>query len=298
MKSFTKIALGGVAIAGLLGVAGCSSSGSAGETLDNGDAKDVKIAVFNGWDEGIAASELWKAILEDKGYDVELEYADPAPVYQGLSDNDYDLTLDTWLPATHKSYIDKYGDKMIDLGSWNDEAKLTIAVNEDAPIDSLDELAANADAFGNKLVGIEPGAGLTEVTTDKVIPEYGLDGFDYVTSSTPAMLSELKAATGKGDNVAVTLWRPHWAYDAFPIKDLEDPKGALGGAEGIHSFGSNEFEEKFPTLSGWLKDFKMDNEHLYALENVMFNESDSDDYGPAVEKWIADNKDFVDGLTK
>ncbi|MGO2660430.1 glycine betaine ABC transporter substrate-binding protein [Mycetocola reblochoni] len=298
MKSFTKIALSGVAVAGLLGVAGCSSSGSSDETLENGDAKDVTIAVFNGWDEGIAASELWKAVLEGEGYEVELEYADPAPVYQGLSDNDYDLTLDTWLPVTHKSYIDQYGDKITDLGAWNEEAKLTIAVNEDAPIDSLDELADNADLFGNQLVGIEPGAGLTEVTTDKVIPEYGLEDMDYLTSSTPAMLTELKAATDKGDNVAVTLWRPHWAYDAFPIKDLEDPKGALGGAEGIHSFGSNEFEEKYPTLTGWLQNFSMDNEHLYSLENVMFNENDTDDYGPIVEQWIADNQEYVDGLTK
>ncbi|MGO3886993.1 MAG: glycine betaine ABC transporter substrate-binding protein [Mycetocola sp.] len=298
MKSFTKIAVGGIAIAGLLGMAGCASTGSGGDALDNGDAKDVNIAVFNGWDEGIAASELWKAILTEQGYNVELTYADPAPVYAGLSTNDYDLTLDTWLPVTHKSYIDEYGDKMTDLGAWNDEAKLTIAVNEDAPIDSLDELADNADLFGNQLIGIEPGAGLTEVTTNEVIPQYGLEDFNYVTSSTPAMLTELKAATDKGDNVLVTLWRPHWAYDAFPIKDLEDPKGALGGAESIHSYGSGEFEEKYPTLSGWIKNFKMDNEHLYSLENAMFNDAASDDYGPAVEAWIAENQDYVDGLTK
>lgn len=297
MKSFTKIALSGVAVAGLLGMAGCASSG-AGDSLDNGDAADVNIAVFNGWDEGIAASELWKAILTEKGYDVELTYADPAPVYSGLSTNDYDLTLDTWLPTTHKTYIEQYGDDLTALGAWNDEAKLTIAVNEDAPIDSLDELADNADLFGNKLIGIEPGAGLTEITTNAVIPEYGLEGFDYVTSSTPAMLTELKAATDKGDNVLVTLWRPHWAYDAFPIKDLEDPKGALGGAESLNAYGSKEFEEKYPTLSGWLKDFTMDNEHLYSLENAMFNGSDTDDYGPAVEAWIAENQDYVDGLTK
>ena len=72
-------------------------------TLENGDKKDVTIAVFNGWDEGIAASELWKVILDEKGYDVKLQSADVAPVFSGLSTGDYDLTLDTWLPVTHKS---------------------------------------------------------------------------------------------------------------------------------------------------------------------------------------------------
>ncbi|MGR0318618.1 glycine betaine ABC transporter substrate-binding protein [Agromyces sp. ZXT2-3] len=287
------LALGGAAA---LVLSGCAS-GAEAETLDNGDRADLTIAVFNGWDEGIAASELWKAVLEEQGYDVELEYADVAPVYQGLSDDDYDVVLDTWLPITHQDYIDEYGDELVDLGAWNEDAKLTIAVNEDAPVDSLADLAANADAFGNRLVGIEPGSGLNRVTTESVIPTYGLDGMEYLTSSTPAMLAELTAATDAGENIAVTLWRPHWAYDAFPIKDLEDPEGTLGDAEGIHSFGGRSFEENFPTLSGWLKDFRMDTELLSSLENAMFNENDTDDYGPIVEQWIADNQEYVDSLT-
>ncbi|MET4159043.1 glycine betaine ABC transporter substrate-binding protein [Agromyces sp. PvR057] len=282
--------------ASALVLTGCSADGSA-EALENGDRKDVTIAVFNGWDEGVAASELWKAILTEQGYDVTLEYADPAPVYSGLASDDYDVTLDTWLPTTHADYVEEYGDDIVDLGAWNRDAKLTIAVNADAPIDSLDELAANADLFDDRLVGIEPGSGLNRVTTEDVIPAYGLDEMEYLTSSTPAMLSELTAATDKGENIAVTLWSPHWAYDAFPIKNLEDPEGALGGSEGIHSFGSASFEETHPTLAGWLTAFTMDSELLYSLENAMFNENGSDDYAPVVAQWISENQQYVDSLT-
>jgi glycine betaine/proline transport system substrate-binding protein len=296
MKKRTQAGVLALGAASALILSGCAADGSA-EALDNGDREQLTIAVFNGWDEGIAASELWKAVLEEKGYAVELEYADVAPVYSGLSTDDYDVVLDTWLPITHQDYIEEYGDDLVDLGAWNEDAKLTIAVNEDAPIDSLEELAANADAFGNRLIGIEPGSGLNRVTTEQVIPGYGLDGMDYLTSSTPAMLAELTAATEAGENIAVTLWRPHWAYDAFPIKDLEDSAGALGDAEGIHSFGGKSFEENFPTLSGWLKDFSMESELLYSLENAMFNAGDSDDYGPVVEQWISENQEWVDSLT-
>ncbi|GAA1827228.1 glycine betaine ABC transporter substrate-binding protein [Agromyces salentinus] len=292
---------GGLALgaASALLLAGCSAGGAgdAGEALENGDRKDVTIAVFNGWDEGVAASELWKAVLTEQGYDVELEYADPAPVYSGLASEDYDVTLDTWLPITHADYVEEYGEDIVDLGAWNDEAKLTIAVNADAPIDSLDELADNADLFGNRLVGIEPGSGLNRVTSEEVIPGYGLEDLEYLTSSTPAMLSELTAATDAGENIAVTLWSPHWAYDAFPIKDLADPQGALGSAEGIHSYSSASFEETHPTLAGWLQAFTMDSELLYSLENAMFNENDSDDYAPVVEQWISENQEYVDSLT-
>lgn len=279
-------------------LAGCATEADeAPATSDGADQTDLTVAVFNGWDEGIAASELWKAILADEGFDVTLEYADVAVVYTGLTTDDYDVVLDTWLPVTHQDYLEEYGDQLVDLGAWNSDAVLTIAVNEDSPITSLEELADNADAFGNRLIGIEEGSGLNRITSEAVIPGYGLEDIEYITSSTPAMLAELTAATDAGENVAVTLWRPHWAYDAFPIRDLEDPQGLLGESEGIHSIGGASFEENFPTLAGWLRDFEMSSELLYSLENAMFNEYDGDDYGPVVEQWISENQEYVDGLT-
>ncbi|MCR2801968.1 glycine betaine ABC transporter substrate-binding protein [Microbacterium sp. zg-Y818] len=290
------LALTSAAALTLTGCAGGSDEG-AGTEGDAAADRPITIAVFNGWDEGIAASELWKAVLEEQGYEVELEYADPAAVYNGISSGDYDVTLDTWLPLTHADYIEEYGDDMVDLGAWNEDAKLTFAVNEDAPIDSIEQLADNADLFDSTIYGIESGSGLATVTDSAVIPGYGLEAFDHVTSSTPAMLTELDTATRAGEDILVTLWRPHWAYDAFPIKDLEDPKGLLGDAEGIHSYASTTFEEDFPEVFEWLSAFKMDSETLYSLENAMFNENDSDDYEAVVAEWIAANEEWVASLT-
>lgn len=296
-KKLTTLAA--TAAVGLLALTACGGGGdNASKGPDNGDKTDVKIGVFAGWDEGLAVSNLWKEILDSKGYNVTLTSADVAPVFSGVSTGDFDMAMDVWLPDTHASYMKTYGDKIKDLGTWYTDAKLTVAVNKDAPIDSLTELAANADKFGNKIIGIDPGAGLTKAMNEKVIPEYGLDKMKFITSSTPAMLTQLKRATSKGDNIVVTLWRPHWAYDAFPIKDLKDPKGALGKAEEIHSYGKLDFDKDFPKLGSWMKNFKMDNKHLFSLENAMFNESTSKDYGPIVKKWISENQDWVDSLTK
>ena len=108
MRTKKRIITGiAAASAAALALTGCSGD-TAAETLENGDQADVTIAVFNGWDEGIAASELWKAILTEQGYNVELEYADPAPVFSGLSTGDYDVTLDTWLPITHSDFVEEY----------------------------------------------------------------------------------------------------------------------------------------------------------------------------------------------
>lgn len=298
----TKRFIRGAAIAavGALALAGCSAAdgGTDAEGAAGGDQTDLTIGVFNGWPEGEAVSYLWQAILEEEGYDVSLEYADAGPVFAGVAAGDFDVHLDGWLPLTHADYMDEFGAELIDLGSWNDDAVLTIAVNEDAPITSLEDLADNADTFGNRIVGIEPGAGLTAATQNEVMPTYGLEGMELSTSSTPAMLAELSAAIDSGENIAVTLWRPHWAYDEFAIRDLEDPEGTLGGAEGIHSLARAGFDEDFPQLTAWLQAFEMDSELLFSLENAMFNSGASQgDYPEIVADWIAENQEWVDGLT-
>lgn len=284
---------------GALALTACGDDG--GDTAGGGEGGEITIGVFNGWEEGIAASELWAYVLEEEGYEVNLEYADPAPVYSGLSTNDYNVTLDTWLPVTHADYVEEYSEDISNLGSWNEESSLHLVVNEDAPIDSIEELADNADEFNNEIIGIDPGAGITQLTESEVIPTYGLEDMEYTTSGTPAMLQELESATEAGENIVVTLWRPHWAYEAYPVKDLEDPEGALGDAESLNVTASKEWaeDEANAEVVGWLENFEMDSDTLYSLENEMFNENpDTDDYRPVIEEWAADNQEYVDGLTQ
>lgn len=275
---------------------GSGSGDGSGERLENGDLSTVSIGVHSGWDEGIAASALFQAMLEDDGYTVESQEADAGVVFTGLTGGDFDVNFDMWLPTTHADYLEQYGDDLEQLGVWYDDARLTIAVNEDAPITSLDELAEHADEFGNRIVGIESGAGLTRITQDEAVPAYGLEDMELVVSSTPAMLAELKGATDAGENIAVTLWRPHWAYDAYPVRDLEDPEGAMGDAEEIHTVGRTGFSEDYPTLTKLVEAFTLTDEQLFSLENLMFNEDGGSDPVGSAQAWLDENPDFVPDL--
>jgi glycine betaine/proline transport system substrate-binding protein len=111
------------------------------------------------------------------------------------------------------------------------------------------------------------------------------------------MLTELTAATKAGENIVVTLWQPHWAYSALPIKTLEDPKGALAATESLHTFAKADFADDYPQAATWLKGFKMDLDQLQSLEDAMFVKYEGHDYGPVVKKWIAEKQDYVDSLT-
>ncbi len=299
MRKFAPLAV--TAAAGLV-LAGCASSEDADTTTEATGSDEamaggeITFGVFNGWDESVASSLLWEAILEDKGYDVTLEYADPAVTFQALADGDYDLVTDVWLPGTHASYLEEYGDSIEEVGAWFDSAALTVAVNADAPIDSLAELADAADEFDNTIVGIEPGAGLT-AAVEAGISTYGLEDMDFVTSSTPAMLAELDSAMADGENIVVTLWEPHWAYGAYDLKNLEDPEGILGDAESIYTYSRTDFATDFADVNEWMANFTMESDLLYDLENRLNAASGESEYADVVAEFIADNQEWVDSLT-
>ncbi|MGC5614582.1 glycine betaine ABC transporter substrate-binding protein [Georgenia sp. Z1491] len=269
---------------------GASGGGSADA------AEPIVIGIPAGWEEALATGHLWQRILEDQDYEVELEIVDMAVLWTGLAEGQYDLNFDVWLPEANSPHMAEYGDRVEEIGMWYEEAPMTIAVNEDAPITSLAELAENADEFDNRIVGIESGAVLTSLTENEVIPTYGLEDMEYVTSSTTAMLAEVEAATSSGDNIVVTLWRPHWAYDAFPIRDLEDPEGALGVPDDIYVYGHLGFAEEYPEVAEWLSGFYMTSEELHSLENIMFNEMGGESNDDAVDQWLEDNPDYVDAV--
>lgn len=271
------------------------------ETADTGDGEGggtIELSIFQGWEEGIAVSELWAVILEDEGYEVNKTYIDLAPGFSGMVSGDLDFNMNIWQPVTHADYLDEYGDDLEQVGVWNSDAVQVIAVNEDAPVDSLEELSDNADLFNSELVGIEPGAGLTERTQEFVIPDYDLEDWDFSTSSTPAMLQELETATNAGENIAVTLWTPHWAFETYPIKPLEDPQEALGQEENMTTYARAGFSDDHPEVFEWLADFEIDTETLQSLEEPLFIEdADQNEYPEVVREWIEDNQEWVDSLT-
>ena len=132
-------AVAATAVLGLALTACASDSGSGSDDapMNGDDEAAVSIGIPSGWDEGIAVSHLWKAVLEDEGYEVETQTGEIGVVFTGLAGGDFDLLFDAWLPITHEEYVKKYGDDITDLGTWYDDAKLTIAVNEDSPAQSL-----------------------------------------------------------------------------------------------------------------------------------------------------------------
>jgi glycine betaine/proline transport system substrate-binding protein len=108
------------------------------------------------------------------------------------------------------------------------------------------------------------------------------------------MLTELKSATEKKEDIVVTLWRPFWANDAFPVKDLEDPKGAMGEAEGLHFLGTKGFAEEFPEAAELIEKIKLDDAQYGSLEDLVVNEYGEGKEADAVDAWLDEHGDDFD----
>lgn len=245
------------------------------------------------WEEDIAVTNLWHAILEQNGFTVEQQQLDAGLLFEGIANGDLDIFLDAWLPNTHADYWERNSENIADLGVWLEEAPLTWTVPaylED--IDSIEDLQGNAEMFDGRIVGIEPSAGLTRISRDEVIPAYNLgDEYELVESSTPAMLAELDNAISNQEPIVVTLWRPHPAYAQYDLKDLEDPKNALGDPDSIHAIARQDFPEEFPEVAAALENFQFDQEALSELEVAVLEEEGEELQG--ARDWLQENTDYV-----
>lgn len=140
------------------------------------------------------------------------------------------------------------------------------------------------------ITGIDAGAGVMQAA-EKAIAEYGLD-IELVPSSSAAMTAALGAAIEKGEWIVVTGWTPHWKFEAYDLKFLDDPKGVFGDAENIHTLVRKGLKEDHPSAYQVLDNFywtpdDMNQVMMDIAQNGMGEKE-------AAQKWIENNRDKVD----
>ncbi len=147
---------------------------------------------------------------------------------------------------------------------------------------------AVADQFDGKIIGIEPGAGIMLATEDAIV-EYDLD-YELIASSSAGMAAELRSAYNKEEWVVVTGWAPHWKFDRFDLKFLDDPKGVYGEAEDIVTVARLGLAEDQPEAYGIIKRFEWTGSDIAEVMTAIEDGVPEDE---AARAWITANPDKV-----
>ncbi|MFW5836979.1 MAG: glycine betaine ABC transporter substrate-binding protein [Desulfovibrionaceae bacterium] len=254
-----------------------------------GDKRHVRIGYVS-WAEGIAMTHLAKVVLEQEmDYTVSLTMADPAPIFTSLAKGDFDFFLDAWLPLTHKPYMEKYGDTLVDLGYNYKDARIGLVVPAYVEVSSIPQLADQAGKFDNDITGIDSGAGIMKATR-KAIQAYGLD-LTLLTSSGAAMTASLKDAIAAEQPIVVTGWKPHWMFARWRLRFLEDPKTVYGKAENIHTIARPAIARDLPEAADFFERFFFTDQQIGSLMDEVNQAGDPE---TAARSWMKENRELVE----
>jgi glycine betaine/proline transport system substrate-binding protein len=123
----------------------CGSTTNGEQGAETGESNpELTIGQIN-WAENIAVTNMWKAILEEKGYSVELSVLNMGATMKALESGSLDASLEIWLPVQDAVYLEKFNDTVnFSESTWFDQAKVGLVVPtylED--INSVEDLNEN-----------------------------------------------------------------------------------------------------------------------------------------------------------
>lgn len=296
-----RLLLVAVLVVSLLTVlAGCGSGdgGATGEkqTPSNGGLergqKTITIGVTP-WTSTIPPTYIAKNILEKMGYTVKLQEADVGVVFAGLAKGDIDVFMDAWLPDTHKNYMDKYGNAIEDVAVSYPDGELGWVVPAYVEgITSIDDLKGKEAMFGNKIYGIEAGAGIMR-TSEEMLRAYGLD-LTLTSSSEAGMLSQVKRAIDKKEPILFLGWRPHSMFAQWDLKVLDDPQGFMKTQE-VHVLVHKGWNETSPAAYAFFKNWHID---IGDVEQMILDIEDGKKPEDVAQAWIDAHQDVVQSMTQ
>mgnify|MGYP006285176699 CR=1 FL=1 len=230
-----------------------------------------------------------RVLREHAGVEVELVNLDVAPMYRGLAAGEIDIVLAGWQPTAHARYIEPLRDRIVDLGILYDHARMGWVVPDYVPADrvrAIDDLRDPAvrERLRGRIVGIEPGAGMTPLSR-RAMEVYELGGYELQVASGRAMTVQLEQAIDAREWIVVNGWTPHWIWSEWDLRYLEDPRGVFGAHERVHVLARPRFVRDRPEAAAVLARIWFP---LADLQAALARARETS-FAAAAEAYVADN---------
>jgi glycine betaine/proline transport system substrate-binding protein len=214
----------------------CSSAGGllGGSPERPGEGVSVRMARAT-WDTGWFQAEIFKALLEELGYDVRepIETIENLPLYFFTAQGDIDFWANAWFPI-HERYLrySKVSENVVPVGFQVRTGALQGYMVDKATAEELGitnlgdfkdpEIAAAFDHDGDgkaDLIGCNVGWGC-EIIIDHHLDVYGLrDTVSHVQGDYSELINETVARYESGQPVLFYTWTPNWTVSRMVIDE-------------------------------------------------------------------------------
>ena len=182
-----------------------------------------------------ASAREVEAILVEEGQTVERSSAPHEEMFARLGRGEVDILVSAWLPASHGAYLAPFEADVRKLGILY-EPYCFWGVPHYVP----DAISSVADLLGpmalrrmERLIqGINPGAGISRFSK-AIVAAYELEGagYHFETGTEADCFGRYERAVAERRWVVVPLWHPQWLNHRYRIRELEEPRGLLGGRD-------------------------------------------------------------------
>lgn len=261
----------------------------AGVTMMSAHAEEKTITMGTmSWDDLTPIAAVTKKVLEDAGYTVKLtNFAEWGIAYAALSKGDVQL-LTAQVNYVTADHWDKNKTRLEKLSPVSHGVYQAFAVPKYVPINSTEELNANADKFGNKIVGVEAGSGLMREAKE-ALKAYGLKP-RLIEGSTSAMSAAVKSATDRKEWVVATVWEPSEFMKKYDLKFLKDPKGIFAPPQTYYWIATKGFSAKYPIARELIAGVYLPLDDINDLNLAMADGKKLDDL---MKGWFASHTDLM-----
>ncbi|MCF1436894.1 glycine/betaine ABC transporter [Agrobacterium vitis] len=251
------------------------------------EEKTVTIGTMS-WEDLTPITGITKKVLEDSGYTVKVvPFSEWGIAYAALSKGDVQI-LASQTDYVAQDYWNKNKKRLEKISPVSHGLYQAIAVPKYVPIDSVEQLNENADKFGGKIIGIEPGSGLMKDAANAV-KDYGLK-LQLVEGSTAAMTAALKSASDRKEWIAVTIWEPSWMAQKYDVKFLKDPKGVFPPAQSYYWIGQKGFSAQNPHAREVIASVYVPLADIAAINSAV---NDGKTMDEAIKSWTDSHADLL-----
>lgn len=204
--------------------AGLAAGATSALAADAASCQKVRLSDV-GWTDITAITAMTGAILDQMGYQGEIQQLAVPVTFASMKSKDIDVFLGNWMPSMENDIKQYREDASVEtLGANLEGAKYTLAVPQytyDAGLKDFADIAKFKDKLGGKIYGIEPGNDGNRHIQDMLKdPKFKLDGFELVESSEAGMLSQVAKSTQANEDMVFLGWAPHPMNANFKMQYL------------------------------------------------------------------------------